>query len=128
MMPGGYPSNTYEKYDRDSCACGCGRKAKSGLQPRFFDSECRQRWIDRLAILDPAVEAEVVPALELQDEHGDVTGVVTFDEPVTPEQVEQIRDDLTERTERLVVATEVVRVRRKRLWERLLDVVLRRFA
>lgn len=126
MMPGGYSTNEYKTYDRDSCACGCGRKTKTGLQPRFFDGTCRNRWIARLDLTGQA--AEVVPALEIQDEHGEVAAFVTFDETVTPEQVEQIRDNLAESTERLVVATEVVRAQRKSLWERVLDVVLGRVA
>lgn len=102
----------------NTCACGCGNKARPGLQPRFFNGACRDRWI---ALLDISVHADTAPALEVRTEADDVAAVVTFDQPVTTEQVEQLRDILTERTGRLVTATELVRVRRKPLLRWALD-------
>lgn len=105
MMPGGYPLGKYEHYDRDSCACGCRNKARPGLQPRFFDSACRERWIAKLAIPltdeDQAELVEPVPAVE----------------PVTTEQVEQIRAGLEESTGRLAFAVETTPPREERQWQ-----------
>jgi hypothetical protein len=122
MMPGGY-LGSYERYDRNSCACGCGNKAKPGLQPRFFTGTCRERWIAKLAIpmtgdiQDEPVET--VPAVELRDEHDQTTAVVTFDKPVTAEQVEEIRNELEERTGRLAVAAQATQPRQESLWRQM---------
>ncbi len=112
--------------DRDSCACGCGKKARPGLQPPFATTECQQRWVARMAILD--APAEVVPALEVQDHEGAVQALVTFEQPVTPEQVVEVRDALADRTNALVLETEIAGLAQKPRWTRALERLLRRIA
>lgn len=51
----------------DGCACGCGRHAKRGLQPRFADGLCRQRWISQWAIQGPALADAAGDATPLDD-------------------------------------------------------------
>lgn len=122
MTLGSFSLGSYEDYDRNSCACGCGRKARPGLQPRFFDGACRERWIATLAIPiadDQAEPADPAPAVELRDDAGQPAAVVTFDQPVTTEQVEEIRASLDESTGRLAV--EVSRPRQPSLKQRIAD-------
>jgi len=115
-MPGGYSLGSYEHYDRDSCACGCGNKARPGLQPRFFASGCRERWIAKLAL------DEAEPAVEPHDD-GQVTAVIAFDQAVTTEQVEEVRAALEAGTGRLATAAAAVTLRRRPLWRRLLNAI-----
>lgn len=126
------PYSSKDTHDRDTCACGCGRRvAYNGLEPRFAMTTCRTRWIDRLAIRPCDTDEDEPPLAGLDTKPQDPPP------PAAPVPAEDVAEVQAEFAQRVAVAEQVesvldapppwmwVQPRSRSLWKALAGVVRR---